>query len=111
MKRVHFPDVPTFVERASPLLLAHEAHNNLPLGLCAELAHSPLTFGPEPPVMLTVEADETVVLAALSQHQLDTGKRFCSLFTDLSNPTSNHSYQTIGYEPVVNIAELHFAPK
>ncbi|MBC8077176.1 MAG: GNAT family N-acetyltransferase, partial [Chloroflexales bacterium] len=36
------------------------------------------------------------------------GKRFCFLFTDLANPTSNHIYQAIGYAPVVDIAELRF---
>ena len=28
---------------------------------------------------------------------------FCFLFTDLANPTSNHIYQAIGYEPVTDI--------
>jgi predicted GNAT family acetyltransferase len=39
-------------------------------------------------------------VAALSQLLLDEGRRFCTLFTDLSNPTSNHIYQAIGYRPV-----------
>jgi uncharacterized protein len=30
------------------------------------------------------------------------------LFTDLSNPTSNHIYQTIGYQQVSNIDEYRF---
>lgn len=51
----------------------------------------------------------SALVAALSQHELDAGRRFCFLFTDLSNPTSNHIYQAIGYEPVVDIAELGFA--
>lgn len=52
----------------------------------------------------------SALVAALSQHQLDAGRRFCFLFTNLSKPTSNHIYQAIGYEPVVDIAELHFIP-
>lgn len=39
-------------------------------------------------------------VAALSQTLLDRGSRFCFLFTDLANPTSNHIYQKIGYEPI-----------
>lgn len=39
-------------------------------------------------------------VAALSQHLLDEGRQFCFLFTNLANPTSNHIYQQIGYEPV-----------
>jgi uncharacterized protein len=41
--------------------------------------------------------------AAVSQLQLDHGRRFCFLFTDLANPTSNHIYHTIGYEPVSDV--------
>jgi hypothetical protein len=48
------------------------------------------------------------LVAALSQAQLDSGRRFCFLYTDLGNPTSNKIYQEIGYEPVVDIAEQHF---
>lgn len=47
-------------------------------------------------------------VAELSQQQLDGGRRFCFLFTDLANPTSNHIYQTIGYEPVSDVALYRF---
>ncbi|MFV9505878.1 MAG: GNAT family N-acetyltransferase [Oscillochloridaceae bacterium umkhey_bin13] len=50
----------------------------------------------------------SALVANLSQAQLAAGKRFCFLFTDLSNPTSNHIYQAIGYEPVVDVVELVF---
>jgi len=43
------------------------------------------------------------LVAAASQAQLDEGLEFCFLFTDLANPTSNHVYQAIGYEPVTDI--------
>lgn len=39
-------------------------------------------------------------VAALSQYLLDSGYQFCSLFTDLANPTSNSIYMKIGYKPV-----------
>lgn len=42
----------------------------------------------------------TSCVAALSQHLLDSGYKFCSLFTDLANPTSNSIYMKIGYKPV-----------
>lgn len=42
-------------------------------------------------------------VAALSQHLLDQGNRFCALFTDLANPTSNAIYQRMGYRPVIDI--------
>jgi uncharacterized protein len=47
--------------------------------------------------------------AALSQELLDRGCKFVFLFTDLQNPTSNHIYQVIGYEPVSDFDEYHFA--
>jgi uncharacterized protein len=43
------------------------------------------------------------LVAEASQAQLDEGLEFCFLFTDLANPTSNHVYQAIGYEPVTDI--------
>jgi uncharacterized protein len=47
-------------------------------------------------------------VATLSQHVLDSGRRFCFLFTDLANPTSNHIYQEIGYRPVVDVDDYVF---
>jgi predicted GNAT family acetyltransferase len=48
-------------------------------------------------------------VAALSQKLLDEGRRFCFLYTDLNNPTSNHVYQTIGYEPVTDATVYSFS--
>jgi len=48
-------------------------------------------------------------VAALSKDLLEEGKSFCTLFTDLSNPTSNKIYQRIGYRPVVDYAVYSFA--
>src|SRR5262249_59603573 len=42
-------------------------------------------------------------LAMLSQHLLESGRRFCFLFTDLANATSNHIYQAVGYNPVDDV--------
>jgi uncharacterized protein len=47
-------------------------------------------------------------VAALSQLLLDSGHKYCSLYTDLENPTSNHIYRSIGYEPVCEVAEFQF---
>ncbi len=48
-------------------------------------------------------------VAGASQAQLDAGLRFVFLFTDLANPTSNHIYAEIGYEPVRDIDSWRFA--
>ncbi len=47
-------------------------------------------------------------VAALSQLLLDEGRRYCFLFTDLANPTSNRIYKAIGYEPVCDVDEYEF---
>ncbi len=52
----------------------------------------------------------SAVTAAASQAELDRGRRFIFLFTDLSNPTSNKIYQQIGFEPVIDVDQLRFVP-
>jgi len=50
----------------------------------------------------------SALTAALSQALLDEGRRFCFLYTDLANPTSNKIYQAIGYEPVADALMVAF---
>ena len=50
----------------------------------------------------------TACVAAISQVLLDQGCRYCFLFTDLTNPTSNHIYHSIGYQPVCDWQECTF---
>jgi predicted GNAT family acetyltransferase len=48
-------------------------------------------------------------VAALSQHYLDLGRKFCFLYTDLANPTSNAIYQRMGYQPVCDVEDYNFS--
>jgi predicted GNAT family acetyltransferase len=50
----------------------------------------------------------SALVAAASQGELAAGRRFCFLFTNLANPTANHIYQTIGYEPVRDVDAWRF---
>jgi predicted GNAT family acetyltransferase len=50
----------------------------------------------------------TALTAELSQRLLDGGRRFCFLFTDLTNPTSNAIYERIGYLRVGESAMIAF---
>jgi len=50
----------------------------------------------------------TATVASLSQLLLDSGQRFCFLFTDLGNPISNAIYQKIGYRPVTDVVDVNF---
>lgn len=42
----------------------------------------------------------SAVVAHLSRKMLGSGNKFCVLYTDLSNPTSNKIYQDVGYREV-----------
>ena len=53
----------------------------------------------------------TEVVAKLSQQILDEGKKYCFLFTDLANPTSNKIYQEIGYHPIIDMDAYLFYEK
>ncbi len=48
------------------------------------------------------------LVADVSRLQLDSGRTFVFLFTDLANPTANRIYQAIGYEPVNDVDEWDF---
>jgi uncharacterized protein len=50
----------------------------------------------------------TACVATLSQQLLDEGYRFCTLFTDLDNPVSNHIYEKIGFTAVADFNEYIF---
>ncbi|MGL5939950.1 MAG: GNAT family N-acetyltransferase [Waterburya sp.] len=48
----------------------------------------------------------TSCVATVSQYLLTQGYRYCFLFTDLANPTSNHIYHQIGYRPIRELSHL-----
>lgn len=52
------------------------------------------------PPALRARGYASALTAALTQRLLDFGRRFCFLYTDLANPTSNSIYQRIGYRAV-----------
>lgn len=52
----------------------------------------------------------TAAVATLSDALLKSGRRFCCLYADLANPTSNSIYAKIGYRPIRDDAEIAFQP-
>jgi predicted GNAT family acetyltransferase len=50
----------------------------------------------------------SALTAELSAQLLAGGLRYCFLYTDLANPTSNRIYQAIGYELVCDSADYAF---
>lgn len=51
----------------------------------------------------------TAAVAALTKRMLDSGGRYCCLYSDLANPTSNSVYRRIGYRPVCDIDQYSFS--
>jgi len=50
----------------------------------------------------------TEMVAKLCQFILNEGKKYCFLFTDLANPTSNKIYMNIGFKPILDVDEYRF---
>jgi predicted GNAT family acetyltransferase len=50
----------------------------------------------------------SALTAELTRFLLAGGRRFCFLFTDLANPTSNSIYRRVGYVPVTDVEEWRF---
>jgi predicted GNAT family acetyltransferase len=50
----------------------------------------------------------SALTAHVSAEQLAAGRRFCFLYTDLANPTSNKIYTEIGYERVCDSVDYAF---
>ncbi|MDT8306720.1 MAG: GNAT family N-acetyltransferase [Anaerolineae bacterium] len=50
----------------------------------------------------------TACVAALSRQLLASGYEYCTLYTDLANPTSNDIYYQIGYRPVADFDAHRF---
>lgn len=50
----------------------------------------------------------TTLVADVTRRLLGQGNRYCFLYTDLANPTSNWIYQEVGYRPVHDVVELGF---
>lgn len=49
------------------------------------------------------------LVATGCQWLLDKGRRFCFLYTDLENPTSNSIYRSIGFRQIAESAQYSFA--
>lgn len=82
-----------------------------PVSLCGVGGETPngIRIGPVfTPPDLRGRGYASALVAAVSQAELDAGRRFCFLFTDQANPTANHIYQAIGYEPVRDVDAYRF---
>jgi hypothetical protein len=82
-----------------------------PVSVCGVSGRTPngIRIGPVyTPPGLRRRGYASACVAAVSQAQLDAGRRFCFLFADIANRTSVHVYETIGYAPVSDVAVYRF---
>jgi predicted GNAT family acetyltransferase len=84
----------------------------LPVSTAGYLGKTPngIRVGPVyTPPALRGNGYATTLVAELSRWLLAQGNRFCFLYTDLANPTSNAIYSRIGYRRVCEAVEYTFA--
>src|SRR5687767_577943 len=85
--------------------------DGLPVSLAGFGGETPngVRIGPvyTPPVLRN-RGYGSAVTAAVSAERLAAGRRFCFLYTDATNPTSNKIYTDIGYAPVCDAVDCAF---
>jgi predicted GNAT family acetyltransferase len=87
--------------------------NGCPVSMARIARHTPhgATVGPVyTPPELRGRGYASNCVAAISQIVLDSGRDFCALLTNLENPTSNHIYMAIGYQPFGDFHQYRFEP-
>jgi predicted GNAT family acetyltransferase len=80
--------------------------NGLPVSMCGVGSPTPhgIRIGPVyTPSDLRNRGYASNLVARACANELNAGRRYCFLFTDRSNPTSNHIYQEIGFEAVTDV--------
>jgi len=87
--------------------------NGLPVSMAGVGARTPngVRIGPVyTPRDLRGRGYASNLVAGACTAALNEGRRLCFLFTDRANPTSNHIYQDIGFEPVTDVDRWQFGP-
>ncbi|HEX8025363.1 MAG TPA: GNAT family N-acetyltransferase [Candidatus Limnocylindrales bacterium] len=86
--------------------------NGIPVSMCGVGSPTPhgVRIGPVfTPADMRGRGYASNLVARACEVELDAGRRYCFLFTDRSNPTANHIYQSIGFEPVTDVDRWVFA--
>ena len=105
-------DSESWVERVLQKQTAFLWENQIPVSIACSTRSTPNGIGINmvyTPPEYRKQGYASACVAGLSQTLLDKGYKFCFLFTDLSNPTSNKIYQDIGYQPVADWNNYSFS--
>jgi GNAT superfamily N-acetyltransferase len=95
------------------LMLWEDAHGE-PVSLAGFGGATPngIRIGPVyTPPELRGRGYASALVAELTASLFAGGRRFCFLFTNLGNPTSNSIYQQVGYRPVTDVDQWLFAQR
>ncbi|NMG11196.1 GNAT family N-acetyltransferase [Brasilonema sp. UFV-L1] len=104
--------VEPIVERLLQLGIAYIWEDKIPVSMACHVRVTPNGAGVSvvyTPPEHRRKGYASACVAALSQTLLNQGNRYCFLFTDLANPTSNHIYEAIGYQPVGDLFDYSFS--
>lgn len=85
--------------------------NNEVLGICAimrKTEKSAIVGLVYTPPILRGKGYATSCVIKLSEKILNEGSKYCGLFTDKANPTSNSIYRKIGYVPSTEFKDIEF---
>lgn len=86
-------------------------HDSRVVSLCGYGGETPhgIRIGPVyTPPELRRRGYASALVAHVTQQQLEGGRDYCFLYTDLANPTSNRLYVNLGYELVCESADYAF---
>lgn len=81
------------------------------VGIGGLTPHGVLLEGGYTPPTLRGRGYNANTVSALSRRLLAEGRRSVFLFTDLTNPTSNHIYPALGYDPVRDVEVWRLEPR
>ena len=99
VRRIERQELLLWEDGGRPVSLAGRSRPS-PRGAAIDIVRTPAEF--------RRQGYASACVAELSQRILDEGKQFVTLFTDVANPTPNHIYQQIGYQPRGEFVQLDF---
>ena len=113
-EEAHLPPADEIEGRVEGLTVAGDLYlweDGAPCTMAAVVARTPhgarLGYVYTPPE-LRGRGYGTAASAAVTERILESGARFCFLYADRANATSNAIYQQLGYEPVCQVVDYRF---
>ncbi len=104
------PDVTPFIEKGTVYLWEYSENPVSMVSKGRPTEHGMSVTLVYTPPELRRNGYATACVASVCREILRSGYDFCTLYTDLSNPTSNSIYMKVGFKPVCDSVEYCFSP-